>query len=110
MQSNTAQKCIKQVQPAKESNILATAKPGITKFRMDIHADQVYSHTGYEVTGYFWSAFIKVKRKKAIMLPLMALDQILVVQRLAYSHQLVGVLFMITSGQKCITSDVMLRR
>ena len=43
---------------------LATVKSSvITKFYMDIHADLVYSHTGYGVASYFQLAFIEIRIK-----------------------------------------------
>ena len=43
---------------SKELNNSAAAWPRITKFYMDIHANPLYSHTGYDVTSYFRSAFL----------------------------------------------------
>ena len=40
------------------SNILRTIGPRITKFCLDIHTDQLYSYTGYNVTNYFQSEVI----------------------------------------------------
>ena len=45
----------------KESNDSATVLHRIIKFYTDIHADLVYSSTGYDVIIFFRSAFIKVR-------------------------------------------------
>ena len=37
-------------------------EPRIIKFYTDLHADLVYSRTGYDVTSYFRSAFIEVEK------------------------------------------------
>ena len=42
-------------------NISRTAWPIITKFYRNIHTDKVYSHTGYDVTNYFWSEVVAKK-------------------------------------------------
>ena len=34
----------------------------MTNACVDIHADTLYSHTGYDVTTCFWSAFIAVQK------------------------------------------------
>ena len=43
-------------------NISRIVWPRITKFYTDIHTDLLYSHTGHDVTSYFWSAFIEVQK------------------------------------------------
>ena len=52
----------------------------------DLHAELVYGHTGYDVTSYFRSVFIEV-RKKAEMPPSTALGRILVARCFCLSHQ-----------------------
>ena len=49
---------------------------------MDIRADVVYGHTGYEITSYFRSAFIKLE-KQPKMPPPTALGRIVVARRFA---------------------------
>ena len=49
---------------------------------MDIHADLVYSHAGYDVISYVRLAFIEVRSSKKQ--PPTALGRILVVRRFAY--------------------------
>ena len=44
------------------SNISRTVWRRITKFFTDIHTDLVYGKTGYNVTSYFRSVFIKVRK------------------------------------------------
>ena len=48
---------------ANKSNKLVTVSPRITQFYTGIHANLVYSPTGYDVTSYFQSAFIEVWKK-----------------------------------------------
>ena len=64
MQLNTAQKCLKRVRPAKESNISAIASPRITKFRMDLHADLIYNRTGYDIGSCFLSVALFMEVRK----------------------------------------------
>ena len=52
---------MKWVWLAKKSNNSTTVKPRITKFCRDIVAELGYSHTRYDVTSYFRSAFIEVQ-------------------------------------------------
>ena len=52
----------KNVRPAKESNISTTVYTTLIKCCTDIHADLVYSRTGYDVTRYFRSAFVEVRK------------------------------------------------
>ena len=44
------------------SNISRTVWLRITKFHRYIHTDMLYSHTGYDVTSYFRSPFIEVRK------------------------------------------------
>ena len=62
MQLNTAQKsCVKRSSRA-ESNISATVSPRPATCCTVMHADLVYSHTGYDVTSYFRPAFAEVRK------------------------------------------------
>ena len=58
----TTQKGVKRVRPSEESNNSAHVYRRITTFCRDIHADQVYSRTEYDITSYFRSAFIDVRK------------------------------------------------
>ena len=55
-------KCVELVRLVKVLNNSANVWPRITKFRTAIHADLIHSHTGYDVTSYLWSAFMKVRK------------------------------------------------
>ena len=62
MELTTAQKCLKLVWPAKESNNSARVQPRTAKLCKGIHADLGYSRNGYDVTSYFRSAFVEVRK------------------------------------------------
>ena len=69
---------------------------------MEIHPDLVYSHTEYDVTGYFQqTTSIEVQKtveKLSKMLPLMDLGRIFAVLRFTWPSRLVdGLLVNITS-------------
>ena len=55
--------------PVQWSNNSATVKPRLIKCCKDINSDLVDSHTGYDVTSYFRSAFIEIREKQPKMLP-----------------------------------------
>ena len=55
-------KCAKWVRPDKESNNSTTVLPIITKACIDIHADIVFSHAGFDITSCFRSAFVEVRK------------------------------------------------
>ena len=46
---------LKMGMAGKESNCSATVQSRFTKLYVDVHADLVYCHTGYDVTCYFRS-------------------------------------------------------
>ena len=60
---------------------------------MDIHADRIYGHIGYDVTSYFRSAFVKV-RKTAENAASDGFWSIFSGTAYGLPHQLVGLLFM----------------
>ena len=60
-----------------------------------MHVDLVYNRTGYDVTSYFRSAIIEV-RKRVEMQPSTAFGRILVARHFAWYNQLVG--FLLTSN------------
>ena len=60
MQLNTAQKwCVKRLSGQRVKNFGHCLTQTLTCCT-DIHADVIYCHTVYDVTGYFWSAFMEV--------------------------------------------------
>ena len=66
----------------------------ITKFNLTfIRMYLLYSHTGYGITGYFCSAFIKIWKTAEMPLPT-ARGRILMVQRFAWPNLLVDFLFL----------------
>ena len=65
MSLNTAPKCVNGSGRANSQIIRPLFKIESPDFRRDIHADLVYSRTGYHVISYFRSAFFEVLKKAA---------------------------------------------
>ena len=85
------------MQPAKESNNSATVWHRIAKFHTDIHADLVYSRTGYDVqlppVGIYQSS-----TKQPKMPPPTAMSRILVAPRFCQAHPIGGLLILFKTG------------
>ena len=69
---------------------------------MDIHADLVYSHTGYDLTVLLPVSIYQSSKKRPLMPPPTVLGRILVVRSFAWLSQLVGFLFTLTSRNRLL--------
>ena len=90
MQLNTVQKCVTRIRLAKGRIIRSLFSDQF--FYTYIHADLIFSHTGYDITSCFQSAFTGVRKMTQKMSPQTALGRILAVQRFAWANHLVGFL------------------
>ena len=48
---------------------LENGGPGITKLYTSLHTGRVYNHTGYDITGCFQLAVMKVKKRSQMLPP-----------------------------------------
>ena len=106
-QLNTVQKCVIWIQSAKNRIIRSLFNKESPNVNQTIHADLVYSRTGYDITSYFRSAFIEVRKKTPKMSPPTALGRTSVTRHFSWLNQLVGFLF--TTRESLFATELMFK-